>query len=145
LTDKASALLDKLQALPLEETVKSASAALASIKATVEDLKKTASGYGENGPLYQKLSETLRQLDETLNSIRSLSDSIERKPNSLIFGKPDASLPQGDTATLTRRPPMRFLFISGLLSLLTACGGAGRIIIALTPLRPHYRQRRFRS
>jgi paraquat-inducible protein B len=97
LTDKASALLDKLQALPLEETVKSASAALASIKATVEDLKKTASGYGENGPLYQKLSETLRQLDETLNSIRSLSDSIERKPNSLIFGKPGRVAPPKGT------------------------------------------------
>jgi len=97
LTDKASALLDKLQALPLEETVKSASAALASIKAAVEDLKKTASGYGENGPLYQKLSETLRQLDETLNSIRSLSDSIERKPNSLIFGKPGRVAPPKGT------------------------------------------------
>jgi len=97
LSDKASALLDKLQALPLEETVKSASAALASIKAAVDDLNKTASGYGENGPLYQKLSETLRQLDETLNSVRSLSESIERKPNSLIFGKPGRVAPPKGT------------------------------------------------
>ena len=58
------------------------------MKATLEDLNKTIGGYGENGPLYQKLNETLRQLDETLRSIRSLSDTIERKPNSLIFGKP---------------------------------------------------------
>ena len=97
LTDKASALLDKLQALPLEETVQSASAALASIKAAVEDLNKTASSYGENGPLYQKLTETLRQLDETLNSIRSLSGAIERKPNSLIFGKPGRVAPPKGT------------------------------------------------
>jgi len=97
LSDTASALLDKLQALPLEETVKSASAALASIKAAVEDINKTASGYGEKGPLYQKLSETLRQLDETLNSIRSLSESIERKPNSLIFGKPGRVAPPKGT------------------------------------------------
>nr|MBA3651875.1 MCE family protein [Chthoniobacterales bacterium] len=88
LQDKAAALLDKLQALPLEETVKNAAEALAAIKATAADLNKTVSGYGENGALYQKLTETLRQLDETLESIRRLSGTIERKPNSLIFGKP---------------------------------------------------------
>lgn len=97
LQDKASALLDKLQALPLEETVKNASAALASIKTAMEDLNKTVGGYGENGPLYQKLSETLRQLDETLRSIRSLSETIERKPNSLIFGKPGRVAPPKGT------------------------------------------------
>lgn len=93
LQDKASALLDKLQALPLEETVKNASAALASIKAAAEDLNKTMSGYGENGALYQKLNETLRQVDETLRSVRSLSGTIERKPNSLLFGRPGKVAP----------------------------------------------------
>ncbi|MBA3542872.1 MAG: MCE family protein, partial [Chthoniobacterales bacterium] len=97
LQDKASALLDKLQGLPLEETVKNATAALASIKATVEDVKKTLGGYGENGPLYQKLSETLQQLDETLRSVKSLSGAIERKPNSLIFGKPGKVAPPKGT------------------------------------------------
>ena len=97
LQDKASALLDKLQALPLEETVQNASAALASIKAAVEDLNKTVGAYGENGPLYQKLAETLRELDETLNSIRSLSGAIERRPNSLIFGKPGRVAPPKGT------------------------------------------------
>lgn len=97
LTDKATALLDKLQALPLEETITNASEALATIKATAEDLKKTMSGYGENGALYQKLTETLRQLDETLQSVRSLSGAIERKPNSLIFGKPGRVAPPKGT------------------------------------------------
>lgn len=97
LQDKASALLDKLQALPLEETVKNASAALDSIKAAAEDLNKTMSGYGENGALYQKLTETLRQLDETLRSVRTLSNTIERKPNSLIFGKPGKVAPPKGT------------------------------------------------
>ena len=86
--DKASALLDKLQALPLEDTIKEATATLATIRSTVAGLDKTVNGYGENGPLYQKLNETLQQLDETLRSIRELSGTIERKPNSLIFGKP---------------------------------------------------------
>lgn len=86
--DKASALLDKLQALPLEDTIKEATATLATIRSTVAGLDKTVNGFGENGPLYQKLNETLQQLDDTLRSIRSLSGTIERKPNSLIFGKP---------------------------------------------------------
>ncbi|MEO5717961.1 MAG: hypothetical protein ABIR29_05255, partial [Chthoniobacterales bacterium] len=86
--DKASALLDKLQALPLEDTIKEATATLATIRSTVAGLDKTVNGFGEHGPLYQKLNETLQQLDDTLRSIRSLSGTIERKPNSLIFGKP---------------------------------------------------------
>jgi len=86
--DKASALLDKLQALPLEDTIKEATATLATIRSTLAGLDKTVNGFGENGPLYQKLNETLQQLDDTLRSIRSLSGTIERKPNSLIFGKP---------------------------------------------------------
>ena len=98
LTDKASALLDKLQALPLDDTVKQATETLAAMKATLEDLNKTIGGYGENGPLYQKFNETLGQLDETLRSIRSLSETIERKPNSLIFGKPGhVAPPKGST------------------------------------------------
>ncbi|MEO5721238.1 MAG: MlaD family protein [Chthoniobacterales bacterium] len=97
LQDKASALLDKMQALPLEDTIKSATAALASIKAMAEDLNKTMSGYGENGALYQKLTDTLRQLDDTLQSVRSLSGTIERKPNSLIFGKPGKVKPPKGT------------------------------------------------
>ena len=97
LQDKASALLDKLQALPLEETIKNASDALAAIKATASDLGATMSGYGENGALYQKLTETLRQLDETLQSVKSLSGTIERKPNSLIFGKPGKVKPPKGT------------------------------------------------
>lgn len=86
--DKASALLDKLQALPLEDTIKEATATLATIRSTVAGLDKTVNGFGENGPLYQKLNETLQQLDDTLRSIRELSGTIQRKPNSLIFGKP---------------------------------------------------------
>jgi paraquat-inducible protein B len=88
LQEKATALLDKLNSLPLEETVENASAALAEIKKTAASLNVTAGSYNQNGPLYQNLSETLRQLDETLRSLRELSSTLERKPNSIIFGKP---------------------------------------------------------
>ncbi|CAN5470745.1 intermembrane transport protein PqiB [soil metagenome] len=88
LQEKATALLDKLNALPIEETVENATAALAEIKKTAATLQTTAGSYGKNAPLYQKLSETLRQLDETLRSLRTLTGTLERKPNSIIFGKP---------------------------------------------------------
>ncbi|MEO6872078.1 MAG: MlaD family protein [Chthoniobacterales bacterium] len=91
--DQASALLAKLQALPLDKTVNNASAALASIKAAADDLKRTASGFNDNSPLYHNLSETLRQLDATLRSLRSLTNTLDRKPNSLIFGKPGSVAP----------------------------------------------------
>ena len=91
--EQASALLAKLQALPIEKTVDNASAALASIKSAADDLKKTASGFNDNSPLYHDLSETLRQLDDTLRSLRSLTNTLDRKPNSLIFGKPGSVAP----------------------------------------------------
>ena len=90
---QASALLAKLQALPLDRTVQNATDALASIKAAADSLKKTASGFNNDSPLYQKLDDTLRQLDETLRSLRALSSTLERKPNSLIFGKPGSVPP----------------------------------------------------
>lgn len=91
--EQASALLAKLNALPIEKTVDNASAALASIKGAADDLKKTASGFNDNSPLYHDLSETLRQLDETLRSLRSLTSTLDRKPNSIIFGKPGSVPP----------------------------------------------------
>ncbi len=91
--EQASALLAKLQALPLDKTVNNASEALASIKSAADDLKKTASGFNDNSPLYHDLSETLRQLDETLRSLRGLTNTLERKPNSIIFGKPGSVPP----------------------------------------------------
>ncbi len=91
--EQASALLAKLQALPLEKTVNNASDALASIKKAADDLKKTASGFNDDSPIYHDLSETLRQLDETLRSLRSLTNTLDRKPNSIIFGKPGSVPP----------------------------------------------------
>jgi paraquat-inducible protein B len=87
LQDKATALLDKLAALPLDDTVKNASAALESIKTTADNLSKTASGFSADSPVYRQLTATLRELDETLRSVRTLADTLEQKPNSLIFGK----------------------------------------------------------
>jgi len=88
LQEKAGALLDKLQALPLEKTVNNASDALASVKAAAQNADKTIGGFNDKSPLYQDLTETIRQLDETLRSLRTLTGTLERKPNSILFGKP---------------------------------------------------------
>lgn len=81
LQEKAVALVDK------------AGETLASVQKTLQNVDKTVSGFNEQSTLYQNLSQTLRQLDETLQAFRSLSETIERKPNSLIFGKPGSVPP----------------------------------------------------
>lgn len=111
LTDKVAALLDKFRALPLEQTVENANGALASVKdaagnlntflasretqalpgelrKNLTQLQKTLSGYNDQSTFYGDLSGTLRQLTETLRSLRELTGTLERSPNSIIFGKP---------------------------------------------------------
>ena len=111
LEDKVSALLDKFKALPLEQTVQSANEALAAVKGAagsldkflgsketqaipgdlrkdLQELQTTLAGYNGNSAFYGDLSQTLRQLTEALRGIKTLTGTIERTPNSLIFGKP---------------------------------------------------------
>ena len=87
LQDKATALLDKLAALPLDDTVRNATAALESVKTMSETLSKTAAGFNADSAVYRQLTSTMRELDETLRSVRALADTLEQKPNALIFGK----------------------------------------------------------
>lgn len=87
LQDKATALLDKLAALPLDDTVRNATAALESVKSMSESLSKTAAGFNAESPVYRQLTSTMRELDDTLRSVRALADTLEQKPNALIFGK----------------------------------------------------------
>lgn len=116
LEEKLTAILDKVKALPLEATVANANDLLAQFKGVAQrldtllaskdtqalptelrgdlaELKKTLAGYNDKSDFYQGLSGTLRQLDDTLRSLRGLAETLERKPNSLIFGKPGAVEP----------------------------------------------------
>ena len=117
LEDKIVLFLDKLQALPLEETVTGATDALAEIKEASKSLKDAAAevdallasegvqnlpqridealenfnsvlaGLEPDSVLYRDLSATTEELRDSLRSIKVLVDGIERKPNSLIFGR----------------------------------------------------------
>ena len=113
LEEKVSALLDKFQALPIDKTIANLNDALGAVHGTLQnldtllaskdtqalpgslrdsltELQKTLAGYNGKSDFYQNLSGTLRQLDDTLRSLRGVTDTLERKPNSLLFGKPGA-------------------------------------------------------
>lgn len=121
---KVNAILTKLEALPLDETLTKfgnaadeiastaadarsalaeAEAALAGAKellnqdktknltaeldATLKQLRSSIDSLGPNGPVQGDLSRTLDELRSALRSFKALSDTIEDKPNSLIFGR----------------------------------------------------------
>lgn len=118
LQDKLTAVLDKIQALKLGETVNNAAGALAEIKSAATDLKgaaagldkllasketqsipadlkkslaalnKTLEGFNESSPMYRDLVRTIEDLSSAMRSIDSLSATIERKPSSLLWGNP---------------------------------------------------------
>ena len=111
LEEKLSAVLDKVKALPLEATVSNANDLLAQFKGVAQhldeilqskdtqalptelrgdlsELQKTLQGYNNKSDFYQGINGTLRQLDDTLRSLRGLTETLERKPNSLLFGSP---------------------------------------------------------
>ncbi len=117
LEDKLVSVLDKLEALPVEDTLTSATAALAQIEEAAKTLRAataevetllasegiqnlparidaallgldtTMAGFQPESVFYRDLTGATEELRQSLRSIRVLADSIERKPNSLIFGR----------------------------------------------------------
>ncbi len=115
--DKVVALLNKLQALPLEQTLSATEGALTKMEAslaeagdairtidlllkqegtqklpdslvdTLEDVQNLLGGLSSDAPLRRELIDTMRQLQDTLNGASTLLETYEQKPNALIFGK----------------------------------------------------------
>ena len=79
--ESATESLDKL--LSSEDT----KALPGDLRATLTDLQKTLQGFDGNSALQRDLALTMAELRDTLESVKILSDSVERKPNSLIFGR----------------------------------------------------------
>jgi paraquat-inducible protein B len=127
---KLSAVLDKLQSLPLDETlgkiglaaeesattVAEARAALKEIEAvaasarqtledpdfrelpadlrvTLADLQRSVASMGPDGSIQGDMLRTLDELRASLRSLKSLSTTIDEKPNSLIFGREGSGNP----------------------------------------------------
>jgi len=65
------------------------------LKATLDELQKTLTELqgtvGKDSPLSYNAKKTLEEMTLTLRSLRELTDSLERKPESLIFGKGEKS------------------------------------------------------
>ncbi len=121
---KITAILDKVQALPLDDTMKKitavaeeatttvteargalkeieATAAAArktledpefrelpgDLRATLGELEKSMSSVGPEGAIQGDLLRTLDELRAALRTMKSLANSIDEEPNSLLFGK----------------------------------------------------------
>lgn len=127
---KLSAILDKIQALPLDETmekigraadeatttVADARGALKEIeetaasarrtldspaftrlpddlKATLASLEKSMTSVGPDGAMQGDMLRTLDELRATLRALTAMTNAIEEKPNSLIFGRDSSGNP----------------------------------------------------
>lgn len=96
-------LLDKVNSLPLEKLVEEIDAAVTSVNAilqgpamhslpksiesTLADLRTALTGISADSPLQGRLVRTLTELDRTLGALRNVLETIDEKPNSLIFSR----------------------------------------------------------
>ena len=110
LQNQLSALLDKLNRLPLDKTVGELNGSLAELKHTLKsansllakpqtqaipaelnqtlaELRQTLRGVSPASPVYHDVQDTLRRIDRTLGDAQPLLDTLKEKPNSLIFNQ----------------------------------------------------------
>jgi paraquat-inducible protein B len=57
------------------------------LRKALSEARTTLAGIGPDSSVYTDLSLTLQDLQATLQSIKLLSESIDNKPNSLLFGR----------------------------------------------------------
>jgi paraquat-inducible protein B len=127
---KVNAILDKIEALPIEDTLTKfgttaesltattadARAALAEIHkllsreetqnitaeldATLKQVRTSVASLGPTGAIQGDLQRTLDELRAALRAFKTLSNTIDDKPNSLIFGRDNKG---GDPIPRSRR------------------------------------------
>lgn len=130
LETKITAILDMVQKLPLDETMRKIGAVADEAKTTVADargalkeiedtaaaarktldspefarlpadlrntlasLEKTVSSVGPDGSIQGDLLRTLEELRASLRAMKSLTNAIDEKPNSLLFGRDSSGNP----------------------------------------------------
>jgi paraquat-inducible protein B len=103
LEQRITALLDKLNALPLDDTLGEVEAMLASLNAlvsskgmqslpasldaTMRDLQRTLASVSGDSELQARLLPLLAELDQTLASMKRLADTLSEQPNALLFNR----------------------------------------------------------
>ena len=103
LEQRISALLDKVNELPLEQTVSELQQTLASLDRligsegmqalpaqlgeTLEQLQVTAGSFSDDSELQSRLLPAVTELQHTLSSLRQVLDTLDEQPNALIFNR----------------------------------------------------------
>ena len=82
--DEAEAALAEARKLLSREETQNLTAEL---DATLKEVRSSVESLGPNGAVQGDLSRTLDELRAALRAFKTLSDSIEEKPNSLLFGR----------------------------------------------------------
>lgn len=108
--NQVSALLEKFNKLPLEQTVGELNSSLTQLRQTLKsadrligqnqtqaipaelnrtlaELRQTLSGVSPQSPVYQNAQQTLESLDKTLRDAQPLLNTLKEKPNALIFNQ----------------------------------------------------------
>ena len=115
--DQVASILGKLDKMPLERIGSHLDATLVNLDRTIEQVDRellpqatrtleqaqstfaqTQNVVSSDGPLQQRLMQTLDQLSESARSLRTLTDLLGRHPEALIRGlkqSPDASVSNG--------------------------------------------------
>ena len=82
--DEAEAALAEARKLLSREETQNLTAEL---DATLKEVRSSVESLGPNGAVQGDLGRTLDELRAALRAFKTLSDSIEEKPNSLLFGR----------------------------------------------------------
>ena len=72
---------EQTQALPAE-----LGRSMRQLNSSLVVVKRLFEGYSARSPLYYELSTTLKELRRAVQSIRTLTETLDEKPNSLFFG-----------------------------------------------------------
>lgn len=89
--DEAEAMLAEAKKLLASENTQNLTTEL---DATLKQVRSSVESLGPNGAVQGDLSRTLDELRSALRSFKVLSDSIEEKPNSLLFGREGSGDPK---------------------------------------------------
>jgi paraquat-inducible protein B len=89
--DEAEAMLAEARKLLASENTQGITAEL---EATLKEVRGSVASLGPDGAVQGDLSRTLDELRSALRSFKVLSDSIEEKPNSLLFGREGSGDPK---------------------------------------------------
>jgi len=74
----------------LSEFVTTTKGTLKAAEAALKQSEQTLQTYSDDSRLVTEMNKTMRELSATTRSLRQLSDYLERHPESLLWGKPDA-------------------------------------------------------